>query len=81
MDIKPKIDPCPLTTAQWLIAELRNNPNFDDLASAELKAAIACYEKYGANFDSRDAFENENYHDIAEAIQNQIWGRDANQPK
>ncbi len=80
MNTKPKNDLPPLTTAQWLIAELLNKPNFDELASTKLKTAIACYERYGASFDSRDAFENENYHDIAEAIQNEIWGRDANQP-
>lgn len=63
------------TKAAKLIAELEKHPKWLWVADAQLLEAIATYKAIGARFEVVDAFENENYHDIAEAIHNEIWGR------
>jgi hypothetical protein len=61
-----------ITKAVILIGDLK--AKWDTLPQ-EIKTAIHQYEWSGARFEIRDAFEEENYHDIAEAIHNEIWGR------
>lgn len=65
-----------ITKAMILISEIKakiaENPN---IASYELKKAIGLYEWNGPVVEVIEAFENENYHDIAEAVRAELWGR------
>jgi hypothetical protein len=61
-----------ITKAVILIGELKKNW---EMLDDNVKQAIHIYEWQGARWDSVHAFEQENYHDIAEAINNEIEGR------
>lgn len=61
-----------LTKVEILIRDLKNDPNWKTIMSEELQDAIRVYEVMGARWDSLDAFENQNYHDIALAIDEEM---------